>query len=228
VDHFDSLRRAAWTRLAWFIAILLALIFVPARRLDYWQGWLFWAVFSSSVCLITGYLLRHDPALVARRLHAGPSAEKAVPQKIIQALAMICFAALVILPAVDHRFGWSHLPVFLVLAGDALILLGMYIVFLVLRANSYASSVIELAEGQRVITTGPYRFVRHPMYAGALLMLLGIPLALGSAWVLMLWVPLAAVLIWRLIEEEKFLAASLAGYSDYCSATPYRLIPGIY
>jgi protein-S-isoprenylcysteine O-methyltransferase Ste14 len=228
MDDFASLRRTIAVRLARFLAALLALILLPAWTLDYWQGWLFWAIFASAINFITIYFLRRDPALIERRASGGPVAEKEISQKIIQSFALLFFAALIILPGLDHRHGWSHLPLFFVLAGDALVLLGLSIVFLVFKANSYASSTIELAAGQRVITTGPYSLVRHPMYTGGLLMLLGVPLALGSKWALLVWTPLPAVFIWRLIGEEKYLAANLPGYSSYCAATPYRLIPGIY
>ena len=141
---------------------------------------------------------------------------------------MLLFAAVIILPGIGHRQGWSRLPASLVLSGDVLVVLGLYIIFRVFQSNSYASATVELSKNQRVINTGPYRFVRHPLYSGGLLLLLGIPLALGSGWALLLWPPLAAVIIWRLIDEEKYLRANLSGYNDYCAATPYRLIPRIY
>jgi protein-S-isoprenylcysteine O-methyltransferase Ste14 len=228
MDNAAALSRRTYARLARFLAVLLALILLPAWTLNYWQGWLFWGVFSSGISFITTYFLRRDPALIERRSRAGPVAEKDPSQKIIQTLGAILFGGLIILPAIDHRHGWSHLSPFLVLAGDILVVFGLYIIFLVFRANSYASATIGLAENQRVISTGTYKLVRHPMYAGGLLILLGIPLALGSGWALLLCPPLAGVIVWRLIAEEKYLMANLPGYTDYCAATPYRLIPGIY
>ena len=135
---------------------------------------------------------------------------------------------MIIIPGLDHRFGWSHVPVAVVLAGDGLVVIGLYIVFLVFRENSYTSGVIEVASDQRVISTGPYRIVRHPMYAGALVMLLGMPLALGSAWGVLVCLPLAAAIIVRLIDEERYLARHLAGYAEYRERTRHRLIPGLY
>ena len=228
MDNAASLSHATYMRLARFVAMLLMLILAPAWTLNYWQGWLFWGVFSSGISLITIYFLRRDPALIERRSRAGPAAEKELSQKIIQSFSVILFAALIILPGISYRHGWSQLPAFFVLSGDSIVVLGLYIIFLVFRANTYASATIELAPNQRVINTGPYRLVRHPMYSGGLLMLLAIPLALGSGWALLLLPPLAAVIIWRLIDEEKYLITNLAGYNDYCAAIPWRLIPGIF
>jgi protein-S-isoprenylcysteine O-methyltransferase Ste14 len=119
--------------------------------------------------------MHRDPALLERRLRAGAGAETEKSQKIIQAVANVAFLALIIVPGLDHRFGWSHLPVSVVLTGDGLVVLGLFIVFLVFRENTYTSGIIEVAADQRVISTGPYRVVRHPMYAGALVMILGMP-----------------------------------------------------
>jgi protein-S-isoprenylcysteine O-methyltransferase Ste14 len=228
VDAHLTLRRSTYVRVGRFAAVMLALILLSAGTLRYWQGWLFWSIFFACISFVTEYFLRHDPKLIERRSRAGPTAEEQTSQKIIQLFALMIFALMIILPGIDNRRGWSHLPAFLELAGNALVVLGLYIVFLVFQANSYASATIGLAANQRLITTGLYRFVRHPMYTGGLLMTLGIPLALGSGWALLLWPPMAAVMICRLIGEEKFLAANLSGYTDYRTATPYRLIPLIY
>jgi protein-S-isoprenylcysteine O-methyltransferase Ste14 len=180
------------------------------------------------VTLITVHFLRTDPALIARRLRVGPAAEKETSQKRIQAFASFLFVALVAFPALDHRFNWSHLPPYLFLLGDGLIALGLLIVFLVFRENSFTSAIVEVNEEQRVISTGPYRFVRHPMYAGSLIFMAGIPIALGSSWGLLLCIPMAATLIWRLVEEERYLSLKLPGYSAYRTQTRFRLIPGVY
>jgi protein-S-isoprenylcysteine O-methyltransferase Ste14 len=114
------------------------------------------------------------------------------------------------------------------LAGDGLVLIGLFIVFLVFRENSYTSGIIEVATDQRVISTGPYRIVRHPMYAGAFVLIFGVPLALGSAWGLVCCLPLMAAIVVRLIDEERYLVRHLAGYAEYRERTRYRLIPGLY
>src|SRR5262249_14952771 len=143
---------------------------------------LYLAVYFAASIAITIYLVRKDPALFARRMSGGPFAEKEPAQRIIMALASLGFIALAVIPALDRRFGWSHVPMFDVLAGDLIMLLGWGGIYLVFRENSFASATIESAADQRVVSTGPYAIVRHPMYAAALVMLLGISPALGSWW----------------------------------------------
>ena len=140
----------------------------------------------------------------------------------------VFYVALLVASALDHRFGWSSPPAYLTIAADLLILLGLYIVFLVYRENSFTSATIEVAADQRVISTGPYAVVRHPMYAGGFLYLLAMPLALGSWWGLLAVAALAPFLIWRLFDEERFLKKNLLGYADYCLKLRWRLIPGVF
>jgi protein-S-isoprenylcysteine O-methyltransferase Ste14 len=169
--------------------------------------------------------MKNDPKLLERRMSGGPAAEKETTQKIIMLLASLGFIGLIVVPALDHRFGWSHLPPSAALAGDVLVLLGWLAIFFVFKENPFSSATIELAPGQEVISTGPYALVRHPMYAGGLVMLLGIPIALGSWWGLLIIVAMIPALIWRLFDEEKFLARNLPGYMDYQRQVRYRLIP---
>jgi protein-S-isoprenylcysteine O-methyltransferase Ste14 len=131
-------------------------------------------------------------------------------------------------PALDHRFSWSRVPLAVVVAGDVLVGVGFLIVFLVFRENSFASAVVEVSAAQKVIDTGPYARVRHPMYAGALVLLAGIPLALGSLFGLLVLVPFAAILVARLLDEERFLVRELPGYAAYRQKTRYRLIPYVW
>lgn len=228
MDQSGSLRRRTFVGLAQFLVALGAMLFLSAWSLRYWEGWVFWFEFSMLVTLITIYFLYKDPALIERRLTAGPLAEKQKRQKIIQWFANFFFVALIIFPGIDRHFGWSHLSLRLIVLGDTLVALGLTVVFFVFRENSYTSGVIEVGKEQTVISTGPYHLVRHPMYAGAILLILGIPLALGSWWGLLLCIPMVAVMIWRLIDEENYLSKNLAGYIDYCAMTRYRLVPGIY
>jgi protein-S-isoprenylcysteine O-methyltransferase Ste14 len=223
-----TLRSRALTGLTQFLLTLAALLFGSAWSLRYWQAWAFLAVFGASVTAITLYLLQKDPALLERRMRAGPGAEKEKSQKVIQVVANIFFLALIVVPGLDHRFGWSHVSVPVVLAGDGLVLIGLLTVFLVFRENSYTSGIIEVAADQRVVSTGPYRIVRHPMYAGALVLIFGMPLALGSTWGLVWCLPLVAAIVVRLIDEERYLVRHLAGYAEYRERTRYRLIPGLY
>jgi protein-S-isoprenylcysteine O-methyltransferase Ste14 len=201
------------------------LLFVPAGTARYWQAWVYLWIFMGASALITLYLMRRDPALLERRMSGGPMAEKRRIQKFIMFCTSISFVALLAVPAFDRRFGWSAVPIGGVVSGDALVAIGFYFIFLVYRENTFTSATIEVAENQRVISTGPYAIVRHPMYAGASLYLLGTPLALGSYWA---FVPIAAMiplLIWRLFDEERFLVNNLSGYIEYQKRVPHRLVP---
>jgi protein-S-isoprenylcysteine O-methyltransferase Ste14 len=205
--------------------VMAALLFIPAGTLDYWQAWTFLAVYFGSSLAITLYLMRNDPKLLERRMSGGPVAEKETTQKIIMTFASLGFIGLIVSSALDHRFAWSHMPPSMALAGDVLVLLGWLAIFFVFKENTFSSATIELAAGQKVISTGPYALVRHPMYAGALVMLFGLPIALGSWWGLLVVVGMMPALVWRLLDEEKFLARNLPGYVDYQNEVRYRLIP---
>ena len=212
-----------------FLLGMLALpLFASAGTLRFWQAWLYLAIFTSCVILITGYLAAYDRRLLESRLNVGPASETQRAQQVLQALGGLLFIALYIVPGLDHRFGWSHVAPILVLFSDGMVALSLAIVSLVFRENSFTSAIIEVASGQRVISTGPYRLVRHPMYSGALLLLIFTPLALGS-WVgLPLVLPLIFVIVLRLLNEERFLQMHLDGYDDYRRRVRYRLIPYIW
>lgn len=214
--------------LAALFVVMAALLFIPAGTPRYWQAWLFLAVYFAASLAITLYLLKNDPALLARRMSGGPFAEKEPTQKIIMALTSLGFIGLLVLPALDHRFGWTRMVPATVLAGDLLVALGWLGIFFVFRENSFTSATIEVAADQRVVSTGPYAVVRHPMYAAALVMLLGIPLALGSWWGALVIVAIVPVLIWRLLDEERFLTRNLPGYTEYQQRVRYRLLPLIW
>lgn len=214
--------------LAVLIIIMAALIFIPAGTLNYWQAWLFLAVYFASSLAITLYLMAKDPQLLQRRMRGGPTAEKRPAQKIIMTLTSLGFVGLLVVPALDHRFGWSHVSPLIELSGDALVALGFIGVLRVFKENTYTSSTIELASDQHVISTGPYALVRHPMYASALGMLIGIPISLGSYLSLVIIIAITGALAWRLLDEEKFLAANLNGYVEYKKRVPHRLIPGVW
>ncbi|WP_158817573.1 isoprenylcysteine carboxylmethyltransferase family protein [Methylocapsa sp. S129] len=223
-----NLTRRALFGLAWFAVILAAMIFGPAWSLAYWQGWTFWFLMLACCLATTLYLLRHDPALVERRMRSGPTAERESSQKWIMTCTGVLFCAIVIAPALDHRFGWSSVPAFIVIGGDCLIALSFVFILRVFRENSFASAVIEVSAGQKVVSTGPYAWVRHPMYAGALPLLAGVPLALGSYWGLAPVAPLLGAIVWRLLDEERYLSRNLAGYQDYCRKVRWRLAPGVW
>jgi protein-S-isoprenylcysteine O-methyltransferase Ste14 len=212
-----------------FLLLVMGLVvFGAAGTTGYWQGWAVIGVFAGCSGLITVWLWGHDKALLERRVKAGPGAESDPMQNIVQALAGIVFLATFAVPGLDHRLGWSKVPIAVVVAGDVLVALGFWVVFLVFRENSFTSGTIELAEGQTVIDTGPYAILRHPMYAGALLMFVSLPLAMGSWWGLAAAAGIAPILIWRLLLEEKFLLSNLAGYDAYRRRVTRRLIPLVW
>jgi len=212
-----------------FLMLMLALaLFIPAGSLSFWQAWVYLAVWAVCVILITAYLIKNDQALLAGRVQAGPVAEPLKSQKIIQSLASLFFIGLFIVPGLDFRFCWSNMPPIVSLIADGFVALGFYIVFLVFKENSYTRATIEVSDEQKVVTSGPYRMVRHPMYAGALLLLIVTPLALGS-WVAMPFsLPLILVIAVRLREEEQFLEKNLASYPEYCQKVCYHLVPYVW
>jgi Putative protein-S-isoprenylcysteine methyltransferase len=145
------------------IVMLGLFLFVPAGTLNFWQAWVYSIVFFVSSTTITFYIWKNDPALLERRSKIGLVEEKEKTQKIIQGFAYIGFILILAIPALDHRFGWSHVPFFIVILGDILVIAGLYLYFLVLKENTFASATIEITRDQKVISTGPYSLVRHPM-----------------------------------------------------------------
>src|SRR6202453_3364753 len=199
----SNLHTKALVALLLLFLAMAALLFIPAWTFDYWQAWTFLAVYFAASAAITLYLMKNDPRLLARRMSGGPAAEKEPAQRIIMSLASLGFIGLLVMPALDRGFAWSHLPPWVALAGDVLVGLGFLGVFYVFRENTFTSSTIELAPDQKVISTGPYAWVRHPMYGGGFMMLLGTPVALGSWWgVLVFAVAIVPAVIWRLLDEE--------------------------
>lgn len=223
-----EVNRSALIGLVRLFVSMLLMVFLPAWTVRYWQGWVCLLIFFASAVGITVYLARKNPALLARRIKAGAKAESTRIQKVIQFFAAIAFVSLFVLSALDHRFGWSRVPIALEIAGDILMALGFAFVFWVFKVNAFTSGVIEVAPGQQVITYGPYAMVRHPMYLGSLVMLFGIPLSLGSFWGLLTIFFMATVIILRLLDEERFLAKSLDGYGAYIKQVRYRLAPFVW
>jgi protein-S-isoprenylcysteine O-methyltransferase Ste14 len=212
-----------------FLMLVLALaLFIPAGSLSFWQAWVYLAVFAVCTILITAYLIKYDRELLAGRVQAGPVAETQRSQQIIQGLASLFFIGLFIVPGLDFRFGWSNVPTVLSLIADGFVALGFYIVFLVFRENSYTRATIEVSAGQKVITSGPYSVVRHPMYAGASVLLLATPIALGSWVAVPFAIAVILVVVARLLDEEKYLSANLSGYEEYRQKVRYRLIPSVW
>jgi protein-S-isoprenylcysteine O-methyltransferase Ste14 len=208
--------------------ILFALVLVSAGTVHFWQGWLFCLSFSLSTIATGVYLMKRDPALLERRMRFGPRAESRPRQKIIVAIIFAMFCALLIVPGLDHRFSWSRVPAVIVVLANLLIIAAFGFFLVVLRENTFAASTITVEAGQRVISTGPYAHVRHPMYAGAALLIFAMPIALGSLWGLLAAAVAVPVLIARILDEERTLSAELPGYDDYRRAVPWRLIPLVW
>lgn len=223
-----SVNAKAWVGIG-FLALTMGLVlFLPAGTIRWWEGWVYLGVFFGASIPITIYLMRHDPALLHRRVAAGPAAEREPAQKIIMLIASLGFITMLVVPALDYRYSWSSTPAFFILLGDGLTALCFVITFLAYKANTFASATIEIVQDQRVISTGPYAIVRHPMYAGGLLVFAGTPLALGSYWGLVASIAVLPALIWRLLDEERLLSRNLPGYTEYCDKVRWRLIPRVF
>ncbi len=217
-----SLKTRLILRSLFAVLFVAAFLFLPAGSFRYWQGWVFMALLFLPMPITSVYFLKRDPQLVERRLH---TEEKNRAQKtIIRWAQLIVFASLLI-PGLDYRFGWSRVPLWLTILSQVFFFAGYLITLWVMKENSFASRTVQVEEGQKVISTGPYRLVRHPMYFGAVLMLLFTPGALGSWWALPGFLLAIPLIVLRLLDEEKMLCRDLPGYSDYCLRTRSRLLP---
>ncbi len=223
-----NVKAKAWLGLVTTFALMGLAVFLPAGTVQYWQAWVYLGVFFTISVLITLYLMKNDPALLERRASGGPAAEKRTVEKLIMSFNSVGFAGVLIVSGFDRRFGWSHVPPYLSMACDVLTIVGFWMILQVFKENTFTSSTIEVAENQRVISTGPYAIVRHPMYAGAAIYMTAMPLALGSYWALLGFAFMLPFIIWRLFDEERFLAQNLRGYAEYCAKVRWRLIPGVF
>lgn len=208
-----------------FFAVAL---FVPAGTVAYWQGWTFIAVFLVTTILPSIYLAVRDPAALQRRMRAGPTAETRPLQRIVISATVVLVISALVVSALDHRFGWSSVPPWAVAVGYVLVAVGLLLAQLVVVQNGYASANITVEEGQPLVSTGLYGVVRHPMYSGALVMMVGMPLALDSLWGLGVVAAAVPVLALRIADEEKMLRDELAGYAEYATRVRSRLVPGVW
>jgi protein-S-isoprenylcysteine O-methyltransferase Ste14 len=221
----SALTRLVLTRYFEALVALALMFFLTAGTLAYWEGWLYLAILFIPMAFVMVYLLRNDPELLERRMRFR---EKEKTQKRVINFGVVWFLLAFLIPGLDFRFGWSDVPLWVVLGAAALTLLGYLMVFWVFRENRYASRVVEVAEGQQVIDSGPYAVVRHPMYIGSIVMYVFSPLALGSWWAVIPALPIIPILVVRLLNEEKVLVGELPGYEAYRQKVKYRLLPYIW
>jgi protein-S-isoprenylcysteine O-methyltransferase Ste14 len=225
VPDLKALKRIAISRYLMLFPVLGACFFLPAWSLKYWEGWLYILVISVPVALFGVHLFKTDPKLLERRMR---TKEKRKEQRLVIKLSFLCFPLIFVLPGFDKRLGWSKVPFAVELAAFALVLLGYVMITAVFRANSYASRVVEVESGQKVVSTGPYAHVRHPMYSAQLIFYFFTPIALGSYWAALASILFLAVFVPRILGEEKELTENLEGYAEYRRKVRYRLIPGIW
>ncbi|MFA5106567.1 MAG: isoprenylcysteine carboxylmethyltransferase family protein [Candidatus Micrarchaeia archaeon] len=222
--HANVLKKAVFF---WLLALVFfaAMLFIPAGTLDYWQGWLYMAVLFVPVSFVMLYFLKSDPEFLERRFRTRE--KEARQQLVVKATGIIFFIGFLI-PGLDRRFGWSQMPAEVSLVSACLVLMGYAIVFIVFRENSYAGRTVEVEKGQKVISTGPYSVVRHPMYLGVIVLYVATPFALGSYWALPLFILIAPFLVIRIINEEEVLSRDLPGYGAYLGKVKYRLFPYVW
>jgi protein-S-isoprenylcysteine O-methyltransferase Ste14 len=204
------------------------LLFLPAGTFHYWQAWVFLAVFAFYTWIPSIYLVRKNPAALERRMHAGPLAETRTLQQIVSTVVFICFPAMLVVSALDHRFGWSPVPTTVTVVGDILVAVGLGVAMLVVAQNGYAAANITVESGQTLVSTGLYGLVRHPMYSGSVIMMVGVPLALDSYWGLVFVIPALVALALRIRDEEELLQQQLGGYREYEQRVHYRLVPFVW
>jgi len=220
--------RPALKNLLLFLIALGIVLFASAGTLRFIAGWVYLALLGVLSLAVTLYLAIYDEALLQRRLKAGPAAEQQTSQKLIQIAASLLLFAVLVIAGLDHRFHWSAMSRSAIVTADIVFALSFLLILVVFRANTFTSGVIEVAEDQRVISTGPYAIVRHPMYTGGMLFLLATPVALASWWGLIPAALLCVVVVVRLLDEERFLIKNLPGYAEYRHRVRWRLVPGVW
>ena len=205
--------------------VLGLMFFLPAGTLAYWQAWVYMVLIFIPMLFAVASFIKSAPEFLDRRLRMR---EKERAQKAVQILGLPIYIVAFLLPGFDRRFGWSSVPTLLVVISDILVLASYLFILRVFKVNAYASRVIEVEQGQKVITSGPYALVRHPMYLGVAVMYLFSPLALGSYWAIVPCVLIVVLLVPRILNEEKVLAGELEGYKEYTQQVRFHLIPGVW
>lgn len=212
-------------QIAALVVLLGMLLFLPAGSWHYVDAWIYSATIFVPITVSSYYLLFRDPEFLMRRMK---TKEKESEQKAVKDFSGILFIVGYLVAGFDYRFGWSKVPFSIVITSNAIVLISFLLVFRVFKENQFASSTVEVEAGQRVISTGPYAIVRHPMYASVLPMYLFTPLALGSYWALIAFLPLPFLLVKRILNEEEVLLRELPGYAEYRQKVRWRMIPGVW
>jgi protein-S-isoprenylcysteine O-methyltransferase Ste14 len=224
-DQVKVIRGKIYKRSVFLPLFLGLFVLLPAGTFKFWPVYVYFVILIIPFFIVIRYFLKKDPEFLTRRMKMK---EKEKQQKIVAFLSWIAFLAGFMLPGFDYRYGWSEMSTWVIILGDLFVLAGYLSVFLVFKENSYASRVIEVVEGQRVISTGPYSVVRHPMYLGTSIMYLATPVALGSYWGIIPFAAFSLILVLRIHNEEKVLSEQLPGYKEYCKNVRYRMIPFIW
>lgn len=220
-----KLKRKAFLLFLSSLLVIGLMLFLPAGSLNYWQGWLFIAILFIPCIFVAFYFFKHDPGLLERRLKFK---EKEVQQKLLIKISIFVFFIGFLIPGFDYRYHWSNVSVFLVIISAIIVLIGYSIVFFVFKENSFTSRTVEVYKKQKLVSTGPYSIIRHPMYLGVILMYISMPLTLGSYYALIFSIPMIFVIIFRTLNEEKVLARDLKGYKQYMKKVKYRIIPYLW
>ena len=221
----SQLARLVISRVTGFLVVMSLLFFIPAGTWNYWQAWMFMGTLLLVATINILYLLKNDPALLERRMRMR---EREGQQRKIIGVSLIFFLLSYLLPGFDQRYDWSQMPAWVAILGDVIVVAGFLFVLWVFKTNTYTSRIVEVEAGQKVISSGPYAIVRHPMYVGAFLVYAASPLALGSYWAVLPGLMILPVLIFRILDEEKLLLRDLPGYREYTQKVKYRLLPGIW
>lgn len=208
--------------------IAFALLFLSAGTFDFWQAWVYLGLFTAYMVVGTAWWLRIDPDFLQRRLAYGPRSEKTPYEKLLAGLLLGYLCLWLTIPGFDHRFGCSHVPLWGVLAGFALSILGLALVVHTANYNRYMAAAITVEKDQPVISTGPYAWIRHPMYLGTLVWIFFTSPALGSWWGMLAMLPLLVILVFRIFDEERYLRENLPGYTAYCAKVRWRLAPFVF
>lgn len=207
------------------IMIIGIVLFITAGTMTYWNGWLFMGLILLPMISIFIYLLIKDPELLKKRLSSN---EKEKTQKWVILISLILMLIAFILPGIDFRYNWSRIPLIIIIIASILFLFGYILFFIVLRQNSYASRVVEMQDKQKLIDTGLYSLVRHPMYLSIIIIYITIPLILGSFYALIPMLLYPIILNIRINNEEKMLEEGLDGYKEYKKKVKFKVIPYIW